>query len=150
MLKLSIYVGDKTRIEAADVDVLVGRSRSENTWKIFDAIAEGRVREALGMLDRLFDQGEEPMRMLGAFGMQLRRLAQAGRLATQGLSLGAALERAGVPPFGVAPAEKQLRQLGRKRAAQLYDWLLELNMGLRGGNPLPERTQFERLILRMA
>src|SRR5206468_2090859 len=83
---------------------LVGRSRSENTWKIFDAIAEGRPAEALLLLDRLFEQDEEPMRILGAFGSQLRKLAQAGRLAIQGLSLGAALAQAGVNPYGIGSA----------------------------------------------
>jgi DNA polymerase-3 subunit delta len=147
--KLVTYVGTRARIESNDVDQLVGRSRSENTWKIFDAVAEGRLTEALVLLDRLFDQGEEPMRMLGAFGSQLRRLAQAGRLATQGVALGAALERVGVPPYGIASAEKQLRRLGRHRAPLLYDWLLELAMGLRGNSQLPERTQFERLIVQL-
>ncbi len=147
--KLAVYVGDKAKIDVADVDRLVGRNRAENTWKIFDALAEGRSAEALRMLDRLFDQGEEPMRMLGAFGSQLRKLAQAGRLAVQGMSVGAALQQVGVPPFGLAGAERQLRHLGRHRAAKLYDWLLEINMGLRGGSSLPERTQFERLLLRL-
>lgn len=148
--KLAIYVGDRARIESADVDQLVGRSRAENIWKIFDAIGEGRTGDALKLLDRLFDQGEEPMRILGAFGTQLRKLAQAGRLGMQGVSLGAALTRAGVPPFAVAGAERQLRHLNRRRVAKLLDWLLEINMGLRGGSPLPERIQFERLVLRLA
>ena len=37
------------------------------------------AQEALTILDRLFDQGEEPLKVLGAFSMQLRRLAQAYR-----------------------------------------------------------------------
>ena len=68
ILKLAIYVGDKARIDAADVDRLVGHSRGENIWQIFDAIAEGRNADALTMLGRLFDHGEEPMRLMGAFG----------------------------------------------------------------------------------
>jgi DNA polymerase-3 subunit delta len=148
--KLSIYVGERSRIEPADVDKLVGQSRAENIWKILEAVAESSPGQALQMLDRLFEQGEEPMRVLGALGLQLRRLAQAGRLTVQGSSLAAALNAAGVPPFAAAAAERQLRHLGRARAAQLYDWLLELNWGLRGGNPLPERTQFESLLVRMA
>jgi DNA polymerase-3 subunit delta len=147
--KLAIYVGDKPQIDVADVDRLIGRNRAENTWKIFDAIGDGRPAEALRLLDRLFEQGEEPMRMLGAFGSQLRKLAQAGRLAIQGTPVNAALAQVGVPPFGLAATEKQLRFLGRRRAAQLYDWLLELQMGLRGGSPLPEQTQFERLLLKL-
>jgi DNA polymerase-3 subunit delta len=150
LAKLSIYVGAKAKIEAEDVDRLVGSSRSESTWKIFDAIGQGNAREALGILDRLFEQGEEPMRMLGAFAMQLRRLAQATRLANQGLPLSSALEKAGVPPFGLKNAESQLRHLGRPRAEKLYDMLLGLNMGIRGESPLPERTQFEKFILTLA
>ncbi len=150
LLKLSIYVGAKAKIDVADVDKLVGNSREESTWKIFDAIAAGNVKEALTILHRLFDQGEEPMRLLGAFSMQLRRLAQATRLTTQGTSITPALEQAGVPPFGLKNAEAQLRHLGRRRLDRLYDWLLQMNMDLRGGSPLTARTLFERLLLKLA
>jgi len=148
--KLATFVGTRGRIESADVDKLVGHSRSENTWKIFDAIGAGRTGEALTMLERLFDQGEEPLRMLGAFSMQLRRLAQAARLAQQGRTLRRALEEVGVPPFALQSAEQQLRHLGRHRARHLYDWLLEVNVGLKGGSPLPPRTLFERFVVKLA
>jgi DNA polymerase-3 subunit delta len=148
--KLAIYVGDKKTIDAADVDRLVGHNSSENVFQIFDAIADGKPGVALRMLDRLFELGEEPMKLSGALGSQLRKLAQAGRLATQGMTVAAALARVNVPTFAVAANDKLLRHLGRERAAKLYDWLIELNFGIRGGSPLPERTQFEQLLVRMA
>jgi DNA polymerase-3 subunit delta len=148
--KLAVFVGDRARIESADVDKMVGNSRLQETWKIFDAIAAGRSGEALTILEKLFDQGEEPLRILGAFSMQLRRLAKAGRLAGQGKTLRSALEQVGVPPFALQGAEQQLRHLGRRRANRLYDWLLEVNVGLKGGSPLPERTQLERFVLKLA
>jgi DNA polymerase-3 subunit delta len=148
--KLAVFAGARARIDGGDVDKLVGNSRSENTWKIFDAIAGGRSGEALAILERLFEQGEEPLRILGAFSMQLRRLAQAGRLAQQGCSVRAALGRVGVPPYGLQGAEQQLRHLGRHRANRLYDWLLEIDVGLKGGNPLPPRTLLERFVLKLA
>jgi DNA polymerase-3 subunit delta len=150
LAKLAVYVGDAARIDADDVDKLVGSSRAENTWKIFDAMAGGRPGEAVELLDRLFDQGEEPLRVLGAFSMQLRRLAQAYRLTQQGRPLAAALADAGVPPFAVRGAEQQLRHLGRRRAERLYDWLLETDLGLKGNSVLPPQTQLERLVVRLA
>jgi DNA polymerase-3 subunit delta len=150
MAKLATYVGEAKRIDVGDVDKLVGDSREESTWKIFDAIGGGRTGEALAILARLFDQGEDPMRMLGAFSMQLRRLAQAARLAIQGKPIGSALEQVGVPPFAVRGCEQQLRHLGRQRASQLYDWLLETDLGLKGGSQLPPRTVLERLVVRLA
>jgi DNA polymerase III subunit delta len=150
MLKLSIYIGQRARIDAEDVDKLVGNNRAADTWKIFDALAAGNVKGAMAILERLFDQGEEPMRIIGAFSMQLRRLAQATRLTAQGVSIGAALAQVGVPPFATRSAEDQMRHLGRRRLDRLYDWLLQMNMDLRGGSSLPARTLFERFLLKLA
>jgi DNA polymerase-3 subunit delta len=150
ILKLAIYVGERKRIDVADVDRLVGNNRAESTWKVFDALGAGRAAEALAILDRALEQGEEPLKIMGAFSMQLRRLAQAARLAAHGTNPRTALAQVGVPPFGIDSAEKQLRHLSLGRALRLYDWLLEVNMDLRGGSPLPERTLLERLLLRLA
>ena len=150
LVKLSIYVGAKPKIEYADVDKLVGNNRAQDIWKIFDAISAGNVKGAMAILNRLFDQGEEPFRILGAMGAQLRKSAQATRLTTQGMSIGAALAHVGVPPFGLKGAEALLRHLGRRRLDRVYDWLLDINLDLRGGSPLPERTLFERFLLKLA
>jgi DNA polymerase-3 subunit delta len=150
LAKLAVYVGDAKRIDTNDVDQLVGRSRAENTWKIFDTIAAGNVGESLTILDRLLDQGDEPIRLLGAFSMQLRRLAQAHRLSQHGISLPSALAEVGVPPFGIKSAEQQLRHLGPRRAEQLYDWLLETDLGFKGSSQLPARTLLERLVVQLA
>jgi DNA polymerase-3 subunit delta len=148
--KLAVYVGKRGRIEADDVDRLVGRSRAQDTWTIFNAIGAGDARAALAILGRLFDQGEEPMRLLGAFSMQLRRLAQAARLSALGRPLATALEQAGVQSFKAAEAEQQLRHLGRRRLDRVYDWLLETDQGLKGGSVLPPRALLERLVVRLA
>ena len=150
LAKLAAYVGDAKRIDSPDVDALVGASRSENTWKIFDLIGDGKTDEALTFLDRLFEQGEDPYKLNGAFGSQLRKLAQAHRLIVQGTPAHAALDEVGVPPFARATAEKQLRRLGRRRLGQLYDWLLQTDLGLKGMSPLPPRTLFERLVVELA
>jgi DNA polymerase-3 subunit delta len=150
LAKLAAYAGDAARIDADDVDRLVGSSRAQSAWKILDAAAEGRPGDALAILDRLFDQGEEPLKVLGAFSMQLRRLAQAYRRTQQGRPLAAALAEVGVPPFAVRAAEQQLRHLGRRRADRLYDWLLETDLGMKGSSVLPPRVQLERLVVRLA
>ncbi len=150
LAKLAIYAGKAPRIEVDDVDQLVGRSRTQITFKIFDALAVGRPQEAFTILDRLFDQGEEPLAILGAFSWQLRLLAKAARLNQQGLGFAATAERAGIPPFARQPVEQQLRRLGPKRADQLYDWLLEVDLGIKGASQLSPRLLLERLVIRLA
>jgi DNA polymerase-3 subunit delta len=150
MTKLAAYVGSRDQVQLKDVDQLVGRSRAENIWQIFDAIGAGQTGAAIIILDRLFDQNEEPLRILGAFSMQLRRLVQVARLARQGQSFGQAMDSAGVPPFARRGLEQQLRHLGRERVDRLYDWLLEVDLGMKGSSQLPPRTLLERLVIRLA
>ena len=48
-------------------------------------------------------------------------------------------------------AERQLKQLGRDRASQLYTWLVETDLALKGSHSSPElaRLTLEHLVLRM-
>jgi DNA polymerase-3 subunit delta len=150
--KLAVAVGKQPAITAADVDRLVGRSRAANVFKIMDRIGEGKPAEALAILGELFEEGEDPLAILGPLSSQLRKLAAVGRLVALGRSLGQALDEAGVPQWPEArrSVERQLKHLGRRRLDQLTDWLVEANLGLKGGNPLPPRLQIERLVVQLA
>jgi DNA polymerase-3 subunit delta len=150
--KLAVYVGSAPKIEARDVDRLVGRNRAEHTFRIFDLIGEGKTAEALSFLGQLLELGEEPLGLLAAFSWQLRRLAKAARLNAQGVPLDEAMTRAGVSdkPFARRAAEQQMRHLGRRRLDRIYDWLVETDQGLKGYSQLPARTLLERLVVRLA
>jgi DNA polymerase-3 subunit delta len=73
-------------------------------------------------------------------------------LVAQGQSLGPAMDAAGVQrwPKARESFERQVKYLGRRRLDQLPEWLVEINLGLKGGNPLPPRLQLERLVVRLA
>lgn len=152
LAKLATAVGPKPRIDPEDVDRLVGRSRSANVFRILDAVGEGRPAEALQVLAELFADGEDPLAVLGPLSAQLRKLAAVNRQVALGLSLGPAMDAAGVPKWPQArqATERQLRHLGRRRLDQLADWLVDINLGLKGGNPLPPRLQLERLVVKLA
>jgi len=149
---LKDFIGDKSTIDVPDVDGLTGRSRGANVFKILDAIGDGKPAAALKILDGLFEEGEAPLAVLGAIGSQLRKLARAARMHHNKVPLDDALTKAGVPTWPQAreSARKQMRHLGMSRLLKLYDWLLETDAGLKGGSPLPDRLQMERLVVRLA
>lgn len=148
LAKLAAYCGHSEEIDARAVDEAVGGSRAAKIFKVFDALAAGRPAEALGILDATFEQGEEPIRILGAFSLQLRRLARAASLIQRGRSAAQAVDEAGFPPFARQGSLQQLQSLG-PRTSRLYDWLLETDLGLKGSSQLPARLQLERLVLRL-
>src|SRR5207237_1782986 len=66
-----------------------------------------------------------------------------------------ALSQAGLrdwPLGNLAAAEKRLIQLTRRRAGQLYRWLLDLDLSLKGTHSPDHRARWalEQLVLRMA
>jgi len=145
--KLALYVGDKARITAEDVDRLVSPAREEDVWQMLNRTAEGDLPAALRMLDNLLAAGEtnEAFKVLGALAASLRKVAQAGRLALQGVPVREALERTKAH----FSAEAQLRHLGKQRIDRLFDWLLEANMLFRTTDGPPKELVLERLLIRL-
>jgi DNA polymerase III subunit delta len=152
LAKLAVSAGANVEISAEDVDRLVGRSNAANVFVILDAIGYGKPAQALAILRQQFEMGQEPMKTLGAITKQLRTLATVERALAQGLPTGTAMDTAGVPnwPQKRQEVERQIRYLGKVRLRQINDWLVEINLGMKGGNPLPPQMQLERLIVRLA
>jgi DNA polymerase-3 subunit delta len=150
--KLATAAGTRATIGAEEVEKLVGRSRSADVFRILEAIGDGKPGVALSILEELFAEGEDPLAVVGPLTAQLRKLVAVARFTAAGLPLGEAMNAAKVPGWEKARqgCEKQLRHLGRRRLEKLTEWLAELNLGLKGGNPLPERVQVERFVVLLA
>jgi DNA polymerase III delta subunit len=125
---------------------------------MLDAALAGNTQAALVQLDRLLLSGEAPVALLAQISSSLRLLAAAARIVAQAetarraISLRQALQQAGVKPFLLGKIELQLRKLGRTRAAQLYRWLLEADLALKGSSSSPARSRLvlETLIVRLS
>jgi DNA polymerase III subunit delta len=156
--KLSLLVGKAGTIDVGLVEENVGGWRTRTTWDMVDAAADGRAADALQQLGRLLAAGEKAQGLLPQMSHSLRQLASATRLidaadaAGSRLSLSSALQQAGVPPFKLATAERQLRQLGRERGRELTAWLLAADLAVKSHNSADARArmELERLIVRLS
>jgi DNA polymerase-3 subunit delta len=156
--KLALMVGDDRTISVQLVRDNVGGWRARTTWEMIDAAADGRAADALGQLARLMAAGEKPHGLLPQMASSLRRFATAAQLIEESesqrrrLPLRDALSQAGVLPFKLSDAERQLRQIGRLRAMQLTRWLLAADLAIKGHNSSDDRARIEveRLIVRLA
>ncbi len=155
LAKLAAIAGQGGTIDVKLVDDAVGGWRAKSAWEMLDAALDGNTVAALTQLDHLLLSGEVPIALLAQIGASLRRLAAAVRIVAQmeaarkTTNLRYALEHAGVKPFLLGKVEGQLRRLGRPRATQLYRWLLEADLALKGASSSPARGRLvlERLIV---
>ena len=156
LAKLALAAGPGAKIAPEMVTQFVGSWRAKTAWVMLDAALAGNVREAIVEFDRLLLAGEAPVAILAQISSSLRRLAAATRLVLTAESTGRriplrdALLQAGVKPFVLDKADRQLRRLGRQRGSQIHGWLLEADLALKGASQLPPRMVLERLILRLA
>jgi DNA polymerase-3 subunit delta len=161
LAKLALFAEPGGEITPEMVRDVVGGWRTQTIWELMDAACDGNAADALGQLDRLLQSGEQPVALFGQISWSLRRFAAATRIYQQAERVGRkpsvrqALEQAGFrkwPKEAMERAERQLRQLGRERAARLYRWLLEADLALKGSHSAPQRARLvlERLLVRMA
>ncbi|HEY2146446.1 MAG TPA: hypothetical protein VGH32_00820, partial [Pirellulales bacterium] len=111
-------------------------------------------------LDRLILAVESPVALMGQIAWRFRQLAAAARIAVQTAGAGGrvnlrqALEQVGVKTWQGAmdKAEGNLRQLGARRAAKLYRWLVEADVALKGSSSSGDRARLviEQLFVRMS
>ena len=150
LAKLSAYVGQRTTIEIADVETLVGGWGTETTWAIAAAVRRGETGEALDLLNQLLDAGESAHKILGGLTFVFRRLAQAVALSGQGTSLDRALGEAGVFPREIGESAAYLTAARSRGSAADLVSLARSRTRLKGRSSIPERQVLETLLVKLA
>jgi DNA polymerase-3 subunit delta len=87
--KALLYCLDRDRIDASDLEGLVGKSREEAVWSVAEAVADGRAAHAMSLVAELMVAGAYPLVILTLLVRQVRHVLQARLL----------WEDAGSPPF---------------------------------------------------
>jgi DNA polymerase-3 subunit delta len=161
LAKLALFVEPGGEVTPETVRDIVGGWRTKTTWDMLEAACDGDADQALRQLDELLRAGENPLALFGSISWSLRRFADATRAFQRAEregtrpNLGRALGEAGFrdwPHGAMDAATRQLKQLGRQRAGQLYRWLLEADLALKGSHSSPRRQRLvlELLIIRMS
>jgi DNA polymerase-3 subunit delta len=146
-------------ITRALVDANVGGWQVRQAWDMIKAATDGDASNALVMLDRLVAAGNDPIGLLAMLAAKLRPLAAATRVVEDAEAAGRKINlrqaitesSAKVWPQMLDETERSMRQLGRQRTGQLYRWLLEADLAIKGsrsGRDGP-RIVLEELIVRL-
>lgn len=146
--KLSAYVEDET-VNRSHIDLLVEPVLEAEVWDLTDAVAAGRYEKALQALRTLLQKQEEPVRILGAIGGQMRRILAAKRLMDAGKRQQDLMKLCGI---GGYPAQKTMdnaKRLSERFCARAAELCLEADLRLKSSYDEPERV-LELLVLELA
>lgn len=156
--KLALYANEQGQLSEQDLRSNLGTWRTRTMWEIADAIADGNISDALAQLEKVFAAGEHPAAVVPQVSWSLRRFGKAAHLILQAkrtgrpLSAQAAISQCGFWGADAKLAEARLRRMGLARASRLLDWLLELDLKIKGTHSNPDRAimALEQLCLKFA
>ncbi|OHE33400.1 MAG: DNA polymerase III subunit delta [Syntrophus sp. RIFOXYC2_FULL_54_9] len=116
--KLITYAGEKTQIEAEDVEAVVGRTKEDTVFGLTGALSGRNLVLALNTLHELLDQGLHPQMIMTMIVREIRFLFQAKLLIASG-RLGAFQPNMDYGRFqkAIHPAVKQLSGDGKEGIA---------------------------------
>ncbi len=156
LAKLALYADKSGKLTEEQIRTNVGSWRTRTMWEIADAVVDGRIADALLQLEKVFAAGEHPAAVIPQISWSLRRFGNAAQLLLQAkrtghpLKVQAAIAQCGFWGADAKLAEGRLRRLGLRRAGKLLDWLLELDLKIKGSHSQTDRAIFalEELCLR--
>jgi DNA polymerase-3 subunit delta len=135
--KLAAYKGFSGSIESEDVSLLVERSAETKMWDFTDAIAARDQRKALGVLQELWQDGNEPLRVLASLSRHFGSVLTAKHALQEGLSPEQIMPLLGLAPF---PAQKCIRSAQSMSLEELKHGLsscVELDFAIKSGRRNP-------------
>lgn len=145
--KLSLFAGDSPEIAAAMVEQAVSGLSQAQIFDLTDALAEGRTGDAVRHLVAMLNQGDHPLKLLGAISSHFRRLLEAGALARKGMNAYQVAQGKGQKPFYWEKLMKQARRYRREQLVNALGRLLEADLALKGGSQSEESLIMETLLV---
>ena len=86
--QLGTRLGPEGTIGVPQIKAAFTRHADERIYSFTDAVGERKLPRAMELLRRLYDQGEDPLPLLGALTNHIRRLLRARRYVGQGIGRG--------------------------------------------------------------
>jgi DNA polymerase-3 subunit delta len=142
--KLAAYAGSSI-INLSIVDELVPRSREHTAFELWDAILERDRKRALRIMERLLDDGEEPVMIVGALGGLYRRMLAGKELMSRQAPIEEVMKATGQYGYRAKAFNARINRTSRQELTSGIRRLAEVDNSIKNSEATP-RLQLEFLI----
>jgi DNA polymerase III subunit delta len=143
--KLCLYCGNKELITVADVKAIVSDTKVENVFEFTDALGSKDLPKALRLLTALLQDGEAPLKILGAVARHYRQLWQVRELLDRKIPSSDLAKAAGINPYFLKKVVDQARNYKVGELKQVFERMLELDLAFKSGGRAD--ALFERFVM---
>ncbi|HOA22394.1 MAG TPA: DNA polymerase III subunit delta [Aggregatilineales bacterium] len=148
LLKLATYAGDRA-ITVEDVAELTPYSPEAGIFDMVDALGKRQGQRALSLLERLLEEGQEPLGIFGMIIRQYRLLIQMKEQLGRGQTSQSAARAIGMHPYVAEKISEQARYYSMEQLERIYRSLLDFDLEIKTGQIEP-KLALERLVTWLA
>lgn len=131
--KLSLFVGENGYVSEEIVNLLVARSLEDNVFVLVDHVINKRIDEAFQTLHDLFEQKEEPIRIVALLARQFRIIAQVHSLRKKGYTPKQMAAYLKLHPFVIQKTLMQTAKFSQAECHQMIQNLAEADYYMKTG-----------------
>ena len=128
--KLALVASGRA-IAVEDVDRMVSYAQESNIFASVDAIVEGRVSEALGLVHGLLEGGSPTGYLITMIARQVRLLILAKEIGARRLSTGEASQRLRLSGYPLRKTLYQADRFSMERLVEIHRMLLEADLAMK-------------------
>ena len=133
--KLYLYTlsRDNKTITKEDVLACIGFSKEENPYELANAILACNKTKAVKLVDRLLDDGEEPVAVLAKMTYPILKMARIKRMSDGGLDSGEIIRAAGLFPWEGRLVTAARNYPSQKQFLATLNRMIEADAGFKSG-----------------
>ncbi|WP_240613549.1 DNA polymerase III subunit delta [Pueribacillus theae] len=133
MAKLALYIEEGESVTEEMIDRLVARTLEDNVFVLVDHVVNQRMEKAFQTLYDLFEQKEEPIKLVGLLARQFRIIYQVKELSRRGYSQKQMASFLKLHPYAVQQAIRQGKNFSEAECFRLIDKLAEADYQMKSG-----------------
>jgi len=137
ILKIVNYKKGK-KVEPEDIELLVRSKIETDIFKTIDAIAQKNKKQALELLHKHLEKGDNPLYLLSMINYQFRNLLIVKELIEKHKPYNVILKRSGLHPFVVKKSYFQARQFTLAELKKIYQKIFQVDFQIKTGKIEPE------------
>lgn len=146
LVKLGLYLGEKTLADIADIEAVVSGTRQETVFALNDAIGDRQTAQAVELVGRIIDEGLAALLVLNMMTRHMRNLCKVGEMVAQKRPKGEIAKAAGVNPYFLEALIRQSRNFSGEQMRRIFERLLATDLALKSAGAHPA-AMLEGLVL---
>src|SRR3990170_2141841 len=146
--KLALFVGKREKIEKKDVEMAVANGRIDTVFDLADSLGKKDLRKGIMNLKRLMDQGEQPVKILGAISRQFRIMWRVKILKEKGTAVNGIAQQLGIFPSYVDGYLRQGNRFSTEEFLSVFKILRGADIALKSGRQSAGMV-LDRLVLEL-